>query len=182
MPSFTEDLSSSNPEAYFAKISALVGDRDRIEILTQTANVLASIVREHPVHVFRTRPFADKWTPNEILGHLGDTEWVFGYRLRAILCEDEPEILWMDHELWVAGQRHNEREPSELVEVFRQLRAPNASLWQRVKPDQLQRCGHHNERGKETLDNYLTSQAGHDLSHIDQLRRYLAAAIELSTG
>lgn len=169
------DLSSTDPEAYFAKINALVGERDRIQILSETAEVLADIVRQNTVEQLRARPFEGKWTPNEVIGHLSDTEWVFGYRLRAILCEDEPDILGMNHELWVSGQRHNEREPMELVEVFRQLREPNVALWKRVEPAQLQRSGLHNERGRETLDKYLTGQAGHDLSHVDQIRRDLAA-------
>jgi hypothetical protein len=172
------DLSSTDPEAYFAKINALVGERDRIQILSETAEVLVDIVRENTVERMRARPFEGKWTPNEVIGHLSDTEWVFGFRLRAILCEDEPEILGMNHELWVSGQRHNEREPMESVEVFRRLREPNVALWRRVEPAQLQRSGLHNERGRETLDKYLTGHAGHDLSHIDQIRRYLAAVRE----
>jgi hypothetical protein len=169
------DLSSTDPDAYFAKVKALVGDRDPIAVLTKTADVLTRIISEHTVEEMRARPFESKWTPNEVLGHLCDTEWVFGYRLRAILCEDRPEVLGMNHELWVSGQHHNEREPGELVETFRGLRAPNIALWKRVTPEQLQRVGVHNERGPETLEKYLIAQAGHDLSHIDQIRRYLAA-------
>jgi hypothetical protein len=33
----------------------------------------------------------------------------------------------------------------------------------------------HNERGPESLGLMLCMNAGHDLSHIDQLTRYLAA-------
>jgi hypothetical protein len=169
------DLSSSDPEAYLVKITALVGGRDRIEILSETADVLAGIVGDHSAEQMRARPFMEKWTPNEIIGHLGDTEWVFGYRMRAVLCEHEPRILAMDHELWVSGQGHNEREPADLVETFRRLRAPNLALWKRMTPADLQRVGIHNERGAESLDKTLLMQAGHDLSHIDQITRYLAA-------
>ena len=73
------DLSSTDPEAYFAKMSALVGERAPIQILSETAKVLADIVRENMVEQLRTRPFEGKRTPNEVIGHLGDTEWVFGY-------------------------------------------------------------------------------------------------------
>jgi hypothetical protein len=169
------DLSSTDPEAYVAKIAALVGDRDRVEILFETADILAGMVSRHSDDQMRTRPFEGKWTANEIVGHLGDTEWVFGYRIRAVLCEDEPQILAMDHELWVSGQGHNDRAPAELVDTFRHLRQANLSLWQRMRPQDFQRGGLHNERGRETLDKTLLMQAGHDLSHIDQLRRYLAA-------
>jgi hypothetical protein len=171
----TTDLSSTDLAAYLAKMTALVGDRDRIEILSETADILAAIVGEHSIEQMRARPFEGKWTPNEILGHLCDTEWVFGYRIRSVLCENEPEIAAMDHELWVSGQHHNERDPKDLLETFRHLRAPNLSLWKRMSPADLQRSGTHNQRGRESLDKNLRMQAGHDLSHIDQIRRYLAA-------
>jgi hypothetical protein len=99
---------------------------------------------------------------------------VSGYRLRVIVCQDEPEILGMNHDLWVSGQRHNEGESMELVEVFRRLREPNVALWKRVEPAQLQPSGLHKERGREMLNKYLIGQAGHDLSHVDHMRRYLA--------
>ncbi|UCG33940.1 MAG: DinB family protein [Phycisphaerales bacterium] len=175
MANESRDLSSTDPEAYVAKMRGLVGKRDRIGILSETAEVLAGIVREHSVEQMRARPFEGKWTPNEILGHLCDAEWVFGYRMRAVLCEDEPQILAMDHERWVSGQGHNEREPAELVEAFRHLREANLSLWRRMTPADLRRRGLHNERGAESLDKILLMKAGHDLSHIDQIRRYLAA-------
>jgi hypothetical protein len=174
----SRDLYSTDPEAYLAKIAALVGDRDRMEILSETAGILAEIVGRHTAEQMRARPFEGKWTANEIVGHLSDSEWVFGYRMRAILCEDEPRILAMDHELWVSGQRHNEREPSELVETFLHLRNANLSLWKRMPQTDLQRAGLHNERGRESLDKALLMQAGHDLSHIDQITRYLAAGMK----
>jgi hypothetical protein len=170
-----KDLYAADPDAYAAKIKALVGDRDRIGILSETADILAGIIARHTPEQMRTRPFEGKWTPNEVVGHLCDTEWVFGYRIRSIFCEDRPNMLAMDHELWVSGQRHNERDPNELIETFRNMRAANLALWNRIPPADLQRCGRHNERGPESLDKTLTMQAGHDLSHIDQVTRYLAA-------
>jgi len=65
-------------------------------------------------------------------------------------------------------QRHNEREPSELVEMFRTMRQFNLALWKRMSPADLQRNGLHNERGPESLGVMLPMIAGHDLSHLDQ--------------
>ena len=109
-------LSVSAPQAYREKMFNVVGDRNPLEVMAQTASTLADIVREHSATVLRTRPFEGKWTPNEIIGHLTDSEWVYGYRLRLILCEDDPTILGTNQDLWVAALRHNEREPLELVE------------------------------------------------------------------
>ena len=166
-------LSVSNPRPYRENLFKLLGDRNPLEVLAQTASTLADIVHKHSATVLRTRPFEGKWTPNEVIGHLTDSEWVYGYRLRLILCEDNPTILGMNQNLWVAGQRHNEREPSEFVEMFRTMRQFNLGLWKRMSPADLNRTGQHNERGPESLGVLLQMLAGHDLSHLDQITRYI---------
>jgi hypothetical protein len=165
----------SAPQAYREKMFTLVGDRNPLEVIAQTASTLADIVREHSATVLRTRPFEGKWTPNEIIGHLTDSEWVYGYRLRLILCEDDPTILGTNQDLWVAALRHNEREPLELVEIFRTLRQFNLAEWRRTSPEHLKRTGQHNERRLESLGVMLRLLAGHDLSHLDQITRYIHA-------
>ena len=168
-------LEVSAPSTYREKLFKLLADRDPIEVLGQTASAMADIVARHPAEVLRGRPIEGKWTPNEIIGHLTDSEWVYGYRLRLILCEDEPVILGIRQDDWVASQRHNEREPSELVEIFRTLRVLNLSVWRRLSPEDLQRSGQHNERGAESLAAMLRLLAGHDLSHLHQISRYIQA-------
>jgi hypothetical protein len=165
-----------DPQAYRERLFGLLGDREPLEVLAQTADALAEIARTHPAALLRSRPFEDKWTPNEVIGHLVDSEWVYGFRLRLILCEDNPTILGMDQDQWVAGQRHNQREPEEQVETFRTMRGLNLVLWKRVSPGELQRSGRHNERGPESLGLMLRLLAGHDLSHLDQIARYIQAA------
>ncbi len=86
-------LSMSASQAYREKMFNLLANRDPLEVLAQTASTLADIVGKHSATILRTRPFEGKWTPNEIIGHLTDSEWVDGYRLRLILCENDPTIL-----------------------------------------------------------------------------------------
>ena len=168
-------LSMSASQAYREKMFNLLANRDPLEVLAQTASAVADIVGKHSAAVLRTRPFEGKWTPNEIIGHLTDSEWVYGYRLRLILSEDDPTILGTNQVLWVAALRHNEREPSELVEIFRTMRQFNLAVWTRTSPADLNRSGQHNERGPESLGVMLRLLAGHDLSHLDQISRYIQA-------
>ena len=168
-------LEVSAPRTYREKLLNLLAGRDPIEVLGQTASMLADIVARHPAEVLRGRAVEGKWTANEIIGHLIDSEWVYGYRLRLILCEDEPAILGYRQDTWVASLRHNEHEPSELVETFRTLRVLNLSVWRRMSPEDLQRTGQHNERGAESLAVMLPLLAGHDLSHLQQISRSIQA-------
>lgn len=165
----------TDPQAYRKKMDGLLAGRDPLEVMAETADVLAGIVREHAAEQLRSRPFEGKWTPNEVIGHLTDTELVYGYRMRLILCEESPTILGYDQDRWVARQRHNEREPVELVAVFRARREQNLRIWRGLTPEDMKCAGQHDERGAESLEQMLPMLAGHDLSHIDQIRRYLAA-------
>ena len=165
----------AEPKAYQNKMLALLGSRDPIEVLSSTADALADIVKKHPAESMRQRLFEGKWTPNEVIGHLSDSEWTYGFRIRMILCEDRPPLLGMDQEKWVIGQKHNQREPADLLVLFRELRKGNLALWRSMKPADLERLGMHAERGPESLGLMLRMNAGHDLSHIDQITRYLAA-------
>jgi DinB superfamily len=165
----------SDPRAYRENLFKLLGERNPLEVLVQTASTLADIVRRHSAAVLRARPFEGKWTANEVIGHLTDSEWVYGYRLRLILCEDDPNLVGTNQDLWVARQGHNEREPSEHVEMFLAMREFNLALWKRLSPADLQRTGRHNERGAESLGVMLRMMAGHDLSHLGQIARCVQA-------
>ena len=167
--------SSMDAQAYRENLLTLLGDRDPLAVLAQTASALADTVRMHSATVLRTRPFERKWTPNEVIGHLADGEWVYGYRLRLILCEESPALQGTDQDAWVARQQHNEREPAELVDMFQTLRQFNLALWKRVSPADFTRAGRHNERGPESLSVMLRMMAGHDLSHLAQIARYIEA-------
>jgi hypothetical protein len=76
-------LEVSAPWTYREKLFNLLAGRDPIEVLGQTASTLADIVARHRAEVLRGRAIQGKWTPNEIIGHLTDIEWVYGYRLRT---------------------------------------------------------------------------------------------------
>jgi len=175
MQTIAERIELSNPDAYRQKLFSLLGQVEPLVVLSKTADALAGIIAEHSPAKLRRRPFEGKWTPNEVIGHLMDTEWVFGYRIRTILCDDRPTIIGMDQEKWVAVQQHNEREPRELIENFRAMRTITLGLLRRITPTQQQRVGLHSERGEESIGLMMKMIAGHDLSHLDQIRRYLAA-------
>ncbi len=167
----------TDPKAYQQKLKNLVAGRNPIEVMSKTADALADIVRRHSAKQMQARPFEGKWTPNEVIGHLVDAEWVYGYRMRMILCEDDPIITPMEQDPWVAGQNYNQRPPDSLVEMFRHMREYNLHLWRQMGEREFARTGRHQQRGSESLGMMVEMLAGHDLSHIDQINRYLEVAL-----
>ncbi len=166
----------TNPDAYIAAIIAKVGERDPLEVLAETPGVFGERLASVPVETLRARPFAGKWTPLEVFGHLTDAEFVYGYRGRTIFCDDTPVIVGMDQEKWVDRLGHNEAEPAALLEEFTALRRINLRFWGRLTEADCARFGRHEERGEEPLGRLVPLLAGHDLWHLEQFDRYVAAA------
>ncbi len=167
----------ADPSAYLTNIIKTLGNRSPLEVFEQTPDQLRRIITDEPIDVLRRRPYPDRWTwtPLEIIGHLLDAEWTIGWRTRAVLCDDEPTLIGMGQDKWADVQRHNDRDPLELVKDFTSLREINIRLWRTIPADQMSRVGHHNERGAESLADIMTLYAGHDLYHLEQIKRYIAA-------
>ena len=177
MTAVAPGIELTNPAGYQATLLALLGDRDPLAVMRETPAIIAAILRAAPLDRLRRRPYPDRWTwtPLEIVGHLCDAEIVFAFRIRLILSEDRPTITPMDQDKWVAAQKYNERDPAELLAGFRALREINVRLWEQMRPTDLERMGLHAERGPETLGLMRKMEAGHDLSHLGQLQKYLQA-------
>jgi len=152
-----------------------LGERDPLVILRHTPDELRRIVEHHSADVLRQRPFAGKWTPNEILGHLVDHEIVSMCRIRTMRFDDVPWLSRYDQERWVQMQGHNEREPDELVRRFSELRTLNLEQYESLTPDELTRTKPRGDGDEMALADLMRVHAGHDLSHLDQIARYLQA-------
>ncbi len=156
----------------------MASDHDPIAVLKQTPNELNAIVQRHSAEILRQRPFEGKWTPNEILGHLVDHEIVSMSRIRTTRIDEAPWLERYDQERWVTVQRHNERDPHEFVRRFIELRALNLEQYESLSPDELARPKLRSDGTEVTLEHLLHIHAGHDLSHLDQIARYVQAATD----
>ena len=164
-----------DPAAYRRRLFERVGERDPVSILEETPAALAALVRGVETDELRRCPAPGKWSVLEVIGHLVDTEWVFGHRARAILSDERPAIVGIDQDRWVAKLAHGDADPTRLLEDFTTLRTLNARFWRSVDAADLDRVGLHDERGEEALGTMLRMCAGHDLHHLEQIGRMLDA-------
>ena len=107
----------------------------------------------------------------EILGHLQDTEVVYGYRLRFSLAQPGSPLVGYDQAVWTERLRHRRANAKRLVDRIRVLREGNLDMLGQVpRPRWKKGYGMHSERGKETVRRTLELIAGHDLNHLDQIK------------
>ncbi len=162
-------------EAYRQELLDLLGDEDPLDVLARTPRRIEERLRGLGEDRLALSPEEGVWSVKEVVGHLTDTEWVYGYRLRLMISHDRPRMPGYDQDVMVAGLRHNERPLSMLTEELRRLRGLNLDFYRRTRGPEWDRVGLHAERGEESVELTVRLLAGHDLRHLDQLERILEA-------
>jgi hypothetical protein len=177
MSVFTNSASSTPAEiaAYVSAVLGLVEGRDPIAVLRETPSWLSRTLDELAPQAVGAPEAPGKWSMNEVLQHLADSEVVFSWRIRLVLAHDRPTITGYDQDRWADRLHYAEEDPREAVERFTVLRRANVRLLERASADDLRRVGVHAERGEETLAHIIGLYAGHDLLHVRQVGRIKAA-------
>jgi hypothetical protein len=157
-----------NPYASF------LGDRNPVEVIENTSKRLYETSATLGTTGLEWRPAPNKWNAREILCHLADCEIVFAFRLRQTLAENHHVIQPFDQERW-AGT-YGGRDVRIALDVFSSVRDWNIALIQSASPEQLARKVTHPERGEETFRTIVETMAGHDLNHLGQLEKIVAAS------
>lgn len=162
---------SPDIRAYIAKTERYRAGRPALTIMKGHAARLERAIRGLTTRQMLQKPAKGKWSIAEILGHLVDTEIVYGYRYRMALGQPGMPIQGYDQAGWAATFTRRRRDPKRMLEQIRAVRAVNLDLVTSVpRPWWEKRYGMHSERGRETVRQTLNLIAGHDLNHLDQIR------------
>ncbi len=158
-----------NPYAKF------LGSRDPVKVLAATPARIGALIKGLTPRQLGRKPKPGKWSIQEIITHLAETEMVLCCRARWIAFEDKPTLIPFDQEKWATGWAR-EREPlAEILERFRLLRKSQVRLLKNVPKAHFKRTGHHLERGVITLKEQMETAAGHDLNHLKQIQGLAAS-------
>ena len=161
--------------AYVRATLGLLGDRAPVSVLRSTPAELAAIVEAHSVEALTTPERAGKWSATQVMQHLADSDLVWAYRMRMVLAHDQPILSGYDQDAWAERLNYAAVVPTDALRQFAFLRELNLGLIGGLSNANLQRTSLHSERGEERLDHMIDLYAGHDLVHLRQLNRILAA-------
>ena len=161
------------PAAYVQALVDTLGDREPLEVMRQTPTIVRAMCGELTDAQWRT-PMADgEWNALQVVGHLLDVDVVYGFRWRLVLTEDRPSYPGYDEKRWSLLPRPA---PAQVLATLEGLRAVNLAVLDQVDGDGRRRLGVHGEQGEEHFDLTVRKVAGHDLAHLNQLARTVAAA------
>jgi hypothetical protein len=161
---------SESSEDYKARLIGYVGDREPLEILSETAGVLRQLLGGVDPEVLVTPPAPGKWSIAEILAHLADDELILAYRMRAVLVDPGVEIISFDQNRWADALRYREISPRASLSTFEAVRQWNLEAMKTLAPEEWDRFGVHEERGRESIRDMALLYAGHDINHSNQIR------------
>lgn len=144
-------------------LEALAAGPGRLERL------LAPVTPE--LETFRYAP--DRWTIREVVGHLIDSERLFGYRALHMARRDPAPLPSMDQEAWADASNAGERPLAGLLDELEAVRRGTLGLFRGLAPGDLDRRGV--ASGVEfTVRSFPWIVAGHEAHHRTVLaERYL---------
>src|SRR3970282_1922250 len=85
---------------YMRSIKSYVGRQHPLKMQATAPAKLARAVRGLRPAQLRRRPRPGKWSVQEIVAHLADTELVYGFRLRMMLAQSGCPLQAYDQDQW----------------------------------------------------------------------------------
>lgn len=163
------------PEQYRQRMLDFQAGRDPFTILAATPKRLEHLVEGVPPARLRKRPAPGKWSIAEIVCHLADSELARSVRIRMILGAPGTHLQTFDQDAWVVALHYDRRNIQSALREFRTLREANLALFHSLNPEQWKLSGIHPDHGEQILGSLPPLAAGHDINHLQQVARILAA-------
>jgi DinB superfamily len=155
-----------------------VHDYDRegsFQILLKTSDTLRLLLDDANPEAFSKRE-TGVWSPRQILIHMVDTEYAYGFRYRYIMAEKEPVVTPYDQNDWSNTFDYGDLDATQLIRAFTPIRRVNLELLQNVDPKLFDKQARHPEYGTITVGMMIPHIAAHDLKHLQQIRDRLPVA------
>lgn len=160
---------------YLARIRGLTGTADPLAAQGHAAVLIGELIAGIDDERLRQRPAAHKWSVAEILAHLAEDEIATAWRYRQMVEHSGLALAGFDQDLWARLGSYGERDPHDSLAVYRLLRAANVQFLKALSPEEWECFGIHAERGRISVRDLARHMVGHDLNHIEQIRKILSS-------
>ena len=158
---------------YFGQYIALVPEGDILEILASQIEDSCALLRSLSPDRGTHRYAPGKWSINQVIGHLADTERVFTYRALRFSRGDAQALPGFEQDDWVNAANFDDRTPGDLADEFAAVRAATLTLFRSMNEAMLTRQGIANA-WTYPVHAVPFILAGHERHHLRFLRdRYL---------
>jgi uncharacterized damage-inducible protein DinB len=115
------------------------------------------------------RPGPGKWSILELVLHLADSDAISIDRMKRMLTEDNPSLLYADETAYVDRLCSHEQSLEDALTLFEVGRRQFGRVLHRLPDDAFERQGTHNRRGKVTVGGMVKDYIEHVDYHLDFL-------------
>lgn len=159
--------------AYYEQYVDLVESDDVMSVLDAQRDEMAELIGLLDDDRARYRYEDGKWSIKELLGHIVDSERIFGMRALCIARGDTQPLPGFDENVYVVNAVFDERALESIVDEWFSLRDANIQLFFSFSDEDLSRVGIANAK-PITPRAIIWTIAGHALHHMRILKeRYL---------
>ena len=161
---------------YFGKYVSLVAGDDILTALSDQISATAALLRGIPESQGNFRYAAGKWSINELLGHMIDSERIFTYRALCFARNDKTPLPGYEQDDYIRNASFDACSLGDLAAEFESVRRATLFLFKHLDAEAWMRRGMANEN-EVSVRALAYIIAGHELHHLGILRdRYLSAA------
>jgi uncharacterized damage-inducible protein DinB len=115
----------------------------------------------------RARPGPGAWSVLEVVVHLADSDAISIDRMKRILTEENPPLLYADETAYVERLHTHEQELEDALVLFEVGRRQWARVLRRLPDEVFLRAGTHNRRGRVTLGDMVAAYVKHVDDHLE---------------
>jgi hypothetical protein len=159
--------------AYYGKYVAQVPDADIVAILATQIDDTMALLRKVGEEQAGHRYAPGKWSIREVIGHVTDTERVFGYRALRFARGDQTPLHGFDENAYVPAGQFDKRSLASVLAEFAAVRRATVALLAGLPDEAWARDGTASN-ARATVRGLAWIIAGHELHHREILAtRYL---------
>jgi uncharacterized damage-inducible protein DinB len=173
-----QNINSTRPHTseyapYYEKYISLVPEGDVVAALGRQLDNTLSLLRGLSEAQADSRYASDKWSIKEVIGHIIDTERIFGHRAFRFARNDQTPLPGFEQNDYVREADFGNRRLGDLAEELEHVRRSNLHLFRSLDDMAWLRRGiaNNNEVSVRALAHII---AGHETHHIQIIQtRYL---------
>ena len=160
---------------YYQSYVDQVSENDIMAVLRSELDDLGVLLGRVPAEK-ETYAYAEgKWTIREIVGHLIDSERVFGYRALCIARGEKQNLPGFDQNDYMQTAPYNQIELEDLLSEMRLVRLSNVAMFRSLDQEAWNRTGIANAN-EVTVRALAFIMGGHVRHHMNVLKeRYLSS-------
>lgn len=166
----------------FREASILFSLREIIKMESPKRNILLEnyakaydqiidAIKEFPKEMWHYKPAPDKWSIQEIMIHIADSEVNSYARCRKIISEPGTRIYTYDQDKWSEKLKYNETNHEDALALFKYLRKLTVNLVKELPEEFWELSVDHDEYGAYTLERWLEIYEPHIPNHINQMKK-----------